>query len=90
VPIVLKSGRLKLLEPSGPVKASNRIALPLPEDGQELKSKYGGLIVNKSFVIQIVIKYYIVNTVALIMIKIQQFNLSQSSIEVRKYHDKSL
>jgi hypothetical protein len=30
VPIVLKSGSLNLLEPSGPVQASNGIALPLP------------------------------------------------------------
>jgi hypothetical protein len=30
VPIVLKSGSLRLLEPSGPVKACNGIALPLP------------------------------------------------------------
>jgi hypothetical protein len=30
VPIVLKSGSLKLLEPSGPVKACNGNALPLP------------------------------------------------------------
>ena len=30
--IVLKSGSLNLLEPSGPVQASNGIALPLPED----------------------------------------------------------
>jgi hypothetical protein len=30
VPIVLKSGTLKLLEPSGPVQACNGIALPLP------------------------------------------------------------
>jgi len=28
--IVLKSGRLSLLEPSGPVEACNGIALPLP------------------------------------------------------------
>jgi hypothetical protein len=28
VPIVLKSGSLNLLEPSGPVKASNGVALP--------------------------------------------------------------
>jgi hypothetical protein len=28
VPIVLKSGSLNLLEPSGPVKACNGIALP--------------------------------------------------------------
>jgi hypothetical protein len=28
--IVLKSGSLKLLEPSGPVQACNGIALPLP------------------------------------------------------------
>jgi hypothetical protein len=31
VPIVLKSGSLNLLEPSGPVKACNGIALPLPK-----------------------------------------------------------
>jgi hypothetical protein len=30
VPIVLKSGSLNLLEPSGPVKACHGIALPLP------------------------------------------------------------
>jgi hypothetical protein len=30
VPTVLKSGSLKFLEPSGPVKACNGIALPLP------------------------------------------------------------
>jgi hypothetical protein len=30
VPIVLKSGSLNLLDPSGPVKACNGIALPLP------------------------------------------------------------
>jgi hypothetical protein len=30
VPIVIKSGSLNLLEPSGPVKACNGIALPLP------------------------------------------------------------
>jgi hypothetical protein len=30
VQIVLKSGSLNLLEPSGPVKACNGIALPLP------------------------------------------------------------
>jgi len=29
VPIVLKSGSLNFLEPSGPVQACNRIALPL-------------------------------------------------------------
>ena len=34
VPIVLKSGSLNLLEPSGPVKACNGIALPLPRRGQ--------------------------------------------------------
>jgi hypothetical protein len=32
VPIVLKSGSLNLLEPSGPVKGCNGIALPLPYD----------------------------------------------------------
>jgi hypothetical protein len=32
VPIVLKSGRFNLLEPSGPVKACNGIALPLLAD----------------------------------------------------------
>jgi hypothetical protein len=31
VPIVLKSGNLNLLEPSGPVKACNGIALPSPK-----------------------------------------------------------
>jgi predicted transcriptional regulator len=30
VPIVLESGRLNLLEPSGPVQACNGIAVPLP------------------------------------------------------------
>jgi len=30
MPIVLKSGSLSLLEPSGPVQACNGIALPLP------------------------------------------------------------
>jgi len=30
VQIVLKSGNLNLLEPSGPVQACNGIALPLP------------------------------------------------------------
>jgi len=30
MPIVLKSGSLKLLEPSGPGQACNGIALPLP------------------------------------------------------------
>jgi len=30
VPIVLKSGSLNLLEPSGPVQAYNGTALPLP------------------------------------------------------------
>jgi hypothetical protein len=30
VPIVLKSGSLNLLEPSGPLKACSGIALPLP------------------------------------------------------------
>jgi len=30
VPIVLKSGSLNLLEPSGPVQANDGIALPLP------------------------------------------------------------
>jgi len=30
MPIVLKTGSLNLLEPSGPVQARNGIALPLP------------------------------------------------------------
>jgi hypothetical protein len=30
VPIVLKSGSLNLLEPSGPLQVCNGIALPLP------------------------------------------------------------
>jgi hypothetical protein len=34
MPIVLKSGSLNLLEPSGPVKACNGIALPLPFTGK--------------------------------------------------------
>jgi hypothetical protein len=34
VPIVLKSGSLNLLEPSGPAKACNGIALPLLGDGK--------------------------------------------------------
>jgi hypothetical protein len=34
VPIVLKSGSLNLLEPSGPVKGCNGITLPLPYQTQ--------------------------------------------------------
>ena len=34
MPIVLKSGNLNLLEPSGPVQACNGIALPLPFYGE--------------------------------------------------------
>jgi hypothetical protein len=36
VPIVLKSGSLKLLEPSGPVQACNGIALPLNQSLETL------------------------------------------------------
>jgi hypothetical protein len=36
VPIVLKSGNLNLLEPSGPVQACNGIALPFLQYGQSL------------------------------------------------------
>ena len=35
MPIVLKSGNLSLLEPSGPVQACNGIALPFIYDWQE-------------------------------------------------------
>jgi hypothetical protein len=38
VPIVLKFGSLNLLEPSGPVQASNRIVLPLPSNCGKLMS----------------------------------------------------
>jgi hypothetical protein len=43
VPIVLKSGSLNLLEPSGPVKACNGIALPLlyQPSVDSLKAVYG-------------------------------------------------
>jgi hypothetical protein len=37
VPTVLKSGSLTLLEPSGPVKACNGIALPLGATVHDLK-----------------------------------------------------
>jgi len=36
VPIVLKSGSLNLLEPSGPVQACNGIALPFFKNGHSL------------------------------------------------------
>jgi hypothetical protein len=38
--MLLKSGSLNLLEPSGPVKACNGIALPLPftDNYQEIKN----------------------------------------------------
>jgi hypothetical protein len=39
VPIVLKSGSLKLLEPSEPVQACNGIALPLPLPYLYIKTK---------------------------------------------------
>ena len=39
MPIVLKSGSLILLEPSGPVQACNGIALPLPLRIRTSKSK---------------------------------------------------
>jgi len=41
VPIVLKSGSLNLLEPSGPVQACNGIALPfyLPTDLADLEAR---------------------------------------------------
>jgi hypothetical protein len=35
VPIALKSGSLKVLEPSGPVKTCNWTALPLPADCEQ-------------------------------------------------------
>ena len=37
VPIVLKSGSLNLLEPSGPVQVCNGITLPLPSSGGHLR-----------------------------------------------------
>jgi hypothetical protein len=36
VPIVLKSGRLNLLEPSGPVKGCNGVACPLGCDAAKV------------------------------------------------------
>jgi hypothetical protein len=39
VPIVLKSGSLNLLEPSGPVKACDGIALPFTSHGMEGKQR---------------------------------------------------
>ena len=36
MPIILKSGSLNLLEPSGPVQACNGIALPLPHISNDL------------------------------------------------------
>jgi len=47
MPIVLKSGTLNLLEPSGPVQASNGIALTFNfqvEDGFVKKSKHVALM----------------------------------------------
>jgi hypothetical protein len=45
VPIVLKSGSLNLLEPSGPVKGCNGIALALPSQGingnEDVLEKHG-------------------------------------------------
>ena len=35
VPNVLKSGRLNLLEPSGPIQACNGIALPVNNNGNK-------------------------------------------------------
>ena len=44
VPIVLKSGSLNLLEPSGSVQASNGIALPLPLPYRAVNTLYLGYI----------------------------------------------
>jgi hypothetical protein len=41
VPIVLKSGSLDLLEPSGPVQACNGTALPLYTISVILRARYG-------------------------------------------------
>jgi len=38
VPIVLKCGSVKLMEPSGPVQACNGIALPLPVNLKKMTS----------------------------------------------------
>jgi hypothetical protein len=42
VSIFLKSGSLNLLEPSGPVKACNGIALPYVFDYAHFVEQYGG------------------------------------------------
>ena len=42
MPTVLQSGSLSLLEPSGPVQASNGIALPLPSRYMSIPSTEGG------------------------------------------------
>ena len=51
MPIVLKSGSLHLLEPSGPVQACNGIVLPLPlqsvkEDKNSEERNFYGLLVS--------------------------------------------
>jgi hypothetical protein len=43
MPIVLKSGSLNLLEPSGPVKACNEIALPLLYYPLDIKCLHGSV-----------------------------------------------
>jgi hypothetical protein len=49
VPIVLKSGSLKLLDLSGPVKGCNGIALPLPLPDAEVSYTNG--IIHQRFVL---------------------------------------
>jgi hypothetical protein len=51
VPIVLKSGSLNLLEPSGPVKACNGIALPftVPQTGHFTQARVASEMEVQSF-----------------------------------------
>jgi hypothetical protein len=43
--------------------AAHNKTLVLPEDGQELRPKHVGAIINKKIVQQVYIKYYIINEV---------------------------
>jgi hypothetical protein len=49
VPIVLKSGSLNLLEPSGPIQACNGIALPLFTSGYHIQKQNGWYLSSWSF-----------------------------------------
>jgi len=48
VPIILKSGSLNLLEPSGPAQACNGIALPLQGESRTPRKKREKLVKNLS------------------------------------------